>query len=80
MKHYYVSAIVVTMANPAYYQIMEEVDGKQVCIATVPFNKAINPALGREPARKDADLIVRALNFYQQHVLDEGESDEQSTE
>jgi hypothetical protein len=56
--HYYVSGVVVTSAKPAYFQIMEEKDGKQVCIAIAPFHTA----QGREPARRDADMIVRALN------------------
>lgn len=71
MKHYFVSSIVVTMASPAHFQIMEEAEGKQVCIAMVPFNNAINPVRGREPARQDAEMIVRALNFYEQHSKEE---------
>jgi hypothetical protein len=60
--HYYVSGIVVTSASPAYFQIMEEAGKEQVCIATVPFNKHINPKKGRESAMRDARMIVDALN------------------
>jgi len=62
--YYYVSGVVVT-GSPAYFQIMEEAEGKQVCIAMVPFSQHINPVQGRVPALKDALMIVDALNKVQ---------------
>jgi hypothetical protein len=41
---------------------MEEKGREQTCIAMVPFNDAIAPAYSRDQARRDADMIVRALN------------------
>lgn len=62
LAHYYVSGVVCVSATPPHFQIMEEKDGKQVCIAMVPFNKHLNPIYSREPALRDAQMIVDLMN------------------
>lgn len=63
MPHHFVSGVVCTTHAVPHFQIMEEADGKQVCIAMVPFNKHVNPKYSREPARADALKIAKALNL-----------------
>jgi transcriptional regulator with XRE-family HTH domain len=64
---YFVSGVVVTASPIPHFQIMEEVDSEQTCIAIVPFNKHINPKQGYEPAMADARTIVSALNLLAEH-------------
>jgi hypothetical protein len=60
MVHYYISGVVATRDGSKNFDIMEEKDGKQVCIAVVPFHPYRKGAW--ELARADAMMIVEALN------------------
>lgn len=64
--HYFVSGVIGTGGagmfhrRQKHFQIMEELDGKQVCFAVVPF---ADPHEGFIAARKDARNIVDGLNL-----------------
>ena len=61
-KHYYISGVTISLANGTrQMQIMEESEGKQQCIALVPFNPRHRD--GWRLARKDALMIMKALNL-----------------
>lgn len=66
--HYYVNSVVAASATPPHYQIMEEKDGKQVCIAMVPFNKHVAPQYSRDAAFNDARLIADLMNAGARHL------------
>ena len=61
MPFYYVSGVIRNEHRLKWMDICEEKDGKQVTIATIPFRDADE---GWRLARKDAIMIVEALNDY----------------